>query len=83
MDLTAVHGEYRLQSASIHKDIDSVVTRMAGCRFGERAFAGTPAAERETFVERWLSAEDDDSVLVVSADSIVFDEQGSSDSSVD
>ena len=45
MDLTAVHGEYRLQSASIHTDIDSVVTRMAGCRFGERAFAGTPVWE--------------------------------------
>lgn len=78
-----MHGDYRLQSASIHADIDSVVARMAGCRFGVRVFAGTSAAARETVAERWLSAEEDESVLAVSADSIVFEEEGSSDSSAD
>lgn len=83
MDVTAVHGEYRLQSPSIPTDINSVVAQMAGCCFGERAFARTPAADRQTVAERWLSAEEDESVLAVSADSIVFEQEGSSDSSLD
>ena len=76
MDVVALHSEYRSSSRSLGSDVTSVVSLMAGCGFGERAFGDTPATEREIAVEDWLIGEDDEGVRAATVDSIVFEEGG-------
>lgn len=76
MDVAALHSDYRLSSRSLGSDVASVVSLMAGCRFGEQAFGDTPVPERELAVEDWLTREDDEGVRAATVDALLFEEGG-------
>ena len=80
MDVTALHGEYRASSRSLGSDVNSVVSLMSDCRFGEQAFGDTPRPAREMAIESWLTGEEDEGVRADTADRIVFEQREGGDS---
>ena len=80
MDVTALHGEYRASSRSLGSDVNSVVSLMSDCRFGEQAFGDTPRPAREMALESWLTGEEEEGVRAATADRIVFEQRERGDS---
>jgi len=79
MDVTALHGEYRGSSRALGIEVVAVVSLTGGCTSGSQSFWETPTAAREMAVQNWLTAVEDEGVLVATADQLLLEEDGGGD----
>ena len=74
-EVTTLHGVYRASSSELADDINSVVSLLGDCRFGQEALIDTPTSVREMAVQDWLSMEDEEGSLAATADESNFVER--------